>query len=94
MLLPEVWAWKTEGDDHHRALLNTCLACLAAYLTAFPASSLTHPRRKVAVVSDGRKERKGRLQSSGLDSKKGMQGMYAGLMLTKKAINTQSIAFK
>ncbi|KAK3863035.1 hypothetical protein Pcinc_031151 [Petrolisthes cinctipes] len=49
MLLSEVWAWKTEGDDHHRALLNTCLACLAAYLTAFPASSLTHPRRKVAV---------------------------------------------
>lgn len=63
MLLSEVWAWKTEGDDHHRALLNTCLACLAAYLTAFPASSLTHPRRKVAVVSDmdDRKEWKGKL---------------------------------
>ncbi|XP_069169781.1 ammonium transporter Rh type C-like [Procambarus clarkii] len=47
--LGEVWSWSTIGDDHHRALLNTLLATLAAITLAFPASAIAHTRRKFSL---------------------------------------------
>ncbi|KAG7162146.1 Ammonium transporter Rh type C-like [Homarus americanus] len=47
--LPEVWSWRSSGDDQHRAQINTLLATLAAAIVALPASSIAHTRRKFSM---------------------------------------------